>query len=480
MLNRRKGKLWRMLACCLMLMLMVPSMVYGAADETVVAADTVSDTEAPAVTEEPTPTPDPVETNKLSNWPQGTDINSGAACLMDADTGAVLYNKNMYEKMYPASTTKVMTALIAIENASLDEVVVFTETGVAEAYSGSSNLYTQVGETFTMEDCLYALMLKSANDFASQIAEHVGGNVEAFCQMMNEKAESLGCVNTHFNNAHGMPDENHYTCAYDMALIMREAIKNETFRKIATTQTYEIPATDLTEKRTVSSHNGLIMPGDYYYEDCIGGKTGYTDSAMCTFVSAAERNGVTLIESTMFSSTAADSFLNAKALYEYGFNNFTNHVILEGSNIYSGGSVTLPNGVVADGIQVEDGDTFSTAFGNMVQRNYFYEGYPVGYVAITEESYLEEQRLIAEAEAKIEAEKQREQERLEELRETVLSEPTLEPISDELFTISHIIIGVFIILIGLGIVAIVITVIVKSARKRKYGNRGKKNQEQEK
>lgn len=476
MLNIRKSRWLKSVIIGLISTMLVPVLAYGAEDnvavateDAVVATETVTDTETQVETAESTPTPDPIETNKLPNWPQAADINSGAGCLMDADTGAVLYNKNMYEKMYPASTTKVMTALIALENAALDEIVIFTETGVAEAYSGSSNLYTQVGEEFTMEDCLYALMLKSANDFASQIAEHVGGSVEAFCQMMNAKAESLGCVNTHFNNAHGMPDENHYTCAYDMALIMREAIKNETFRKVIATENYVIPATAITAQRNVSSHNGLIMPGEYYYEDCLGGKTGYTDSAMNTFVSAAERNGVTLIEATMYSPTSVDSFINAKTLYEYGFNNFTNHVMLEGNNIYSGGSVTLPNGIVPDDIEIEvqDGEIFSTAFGNMIQRYYLQDGYQIGEVAITEESYLEEQRLIQEAEARMEAEREAERQRLEALKDTVLSEPSLDPISDEMFTTSHIIIGVFIILIGIGIIAIVVTLIVKSVRKHK-------------
>lgn len=471
MLNRRRGKLWRIMACCLMVMTAMPNIVWGASESTDVAVESEGDTDAEPASEQSTEeTVDPIETNQLLNWPQGSDINSGTACLMSADTGAVLYNKKMLEKMYPASTTKVMTVLVALENAELDEKVVFTETGVAEAYSGSSNLYTQVGEEFTLEDCLYALMLKSANDFASQVAEHVGGSVEAFCQMMNEKAASLGCVNTNFNNAHGMPDENHYTCAYDLALIMREAIKNETFCKIAGTQSYVIPATSLTAKRTITSHNGLIMEGEYYYEECIAGKTGYTDSARCTFVSAAKRNDVTLIEVTMFSNSAADSFINAKALYEYGFNNFTNYVVKEpGSDIYAGGSVTLPNGITPEGVEivVEDGDTFSTVFGNMVQRNYMYDGHQVGYIAISEDVYLEEQRLLAESQAKMEEEQRKEQERVDDIKDTVLSEPSLEPISDELFTPSHIIIGVFIILIGLGIIAIVVTLVMKSLRKRR-------------
>lgn len=473
MLNKRKCKWLRGLAFGLALMTAIPNaVVYGAEDANAVAVEDSQAVETVAETGETVAAVDPVETNSIAGWPQAADINSGTACLFDADTGAVLYNKKMYEKMYPASTTKVMTALIALENSSLDETVVFTETGVAEAYSGSSNLFTQIGEEFTMEDCLYALMLKSANDFASQIAEHVGGSVEGFCQMMNEKAAELGCVNTHFNNAHGMPDENHYTCAYDLALIMRAALKNETFRKIIMTQSYTIPETAVTGARTVTSHNALIMTSDYYYEYCIGGKTGYTDSAMNTFVSAAEKDGRTLIEVTMYSPTAGDSFINAKTLYEYGFNNFTNHVVCQGTNLYSGGSVTLPNGVTTDVLQTQEGETFYTSFGDMVSRNYFYNEYQVGQAAITEESYLEERRLIAEAEAQAEAEAEAEREKtdlekLQELKDSAMTKPLLDPISGELFTTSHIIIFVFAGLILLGVLTIIITVIVKRIRKKR-------------
>ena len=238
------------------------------------------------------------------------------------------------------------------------------------------------------------------------------------------------------------------------------------------TQSYTIPETAVTGARTVTSHNALIMTSDYYYEYCIGGKTGYTDSAMNTFVSAAEKDGRTLIEVTMYSPTAGDSFINAKTLYEYGFNNFTNHVVCQGTNLYSGGSVTLPNGVTTDVLQTQEGETFYTSFGDMVSRNYFYNEYQVGQAAITEESYLEERRLIAEAEAQAEAEAEAEREKtdlekLQELKDSAMTKPLLDPISGELFTTSHIIIFVFAGLILLGVLTIIITVIVKRIRKKR-------------
>lgn len=373
MANRRKNHLMRALAVSLALVISIPCVVFGAPEET------------PAV-----PTGHPIETNSLAGWPHGPEIESDTACMLDAQTGVVLYNKGMMEKMYPASTTKIMTALIAIENSTMDEIVTFTETGVAEAYSGSSNLYTQVGEQFTMEDCLYALLMKSANDFASQIAEHVGGSVANFTQMMNDRAKGLGCNNTHFNNAHGLPDENHYTCAYDMALIMREAAKNETLCKITSAQNYVIAATPLTAERVISSHNAMIMPTDLYYEGCLGGKTGYTDASMYTLVSfAAGQDGRQVVTSTMHAPTSAQSFVDTKALFEYGLGNFMNQVVEEGPQVYSGGSVVLPTTATAADVVKTMGDTFETDFGVMINENFTYQGYPVGTAAITKASYDE-------------------------------------------------------------------------------------------
>ena len=408
----------------------------------------------------------PASPNEVSGWPQGPELSSATACVIDADTGVVLYDKGMTDKMFPASTTKVMTALIAIENSSLDEIVVFTETGVAEAYSGSSNLNTKVGEEFTMEECLYALMLKSANDFASQIAEHVAGSTEAFAQMMNERAKELGCVNTHFANAHGLEHPDHYTCAYDLTLIMREAAKNETFCKIAGALEYTISSTHLTSERYVSTHNELLKYGDYYYEYCIAGKTGFTDEAMYTFVSIAEKDGKKLIEATMYSPSPIDSFLNARTLYEYGFNNFQNLVVEDDQQLYSGGMITIPNTAAAVDVVVEAGDTFETDFGTMITEYYSYNSYPVGTAAITKEVYDERNpdTLIPEEDTVPD--------------DTVSGENDLEhlnidlkPIGEEGITTAHIIIGVFGILIIIGILLIIITIIHKKSKKSKKKRR---------
>ena len=186
-----------------------------------------------------------ISTNQIQGWPAGPDITSDTGILMDADTGVVLYNKGGDEQRYPASITKIMTLLVAVENSTMDEKVTFTETGVRNVTADSSNIGTKVGEVLTMEDCLHALIIQSANDVAAQIAEHIGGTEQAFIDMMNQRASEIGCTNTHFANSSGLPDDNHYSSARDMALIFREGLKNETFRTVVGTPDYIIQPTNM-------------------------------------------------------------------------------------------------------------------------------------------------------------------------------------------------------------------------------------------
>lgn len=416
-----------------------------------------------------------IVTNSVEGWPQGADIFSDTGCLIEADTGTVLYNKGMMEKMYPASTTKIMTALIAIENSSLDEIVEFTETGVAEAYSGSSNLYTQVGEKFTMEDCLYALLMKSANDFASQIAEHVGGTVENFAQMMNDRAAELGCTNTHFVNAHGLFDPDHYTCAYDMALIMAEACKNETFQKISLAVEYTIPASHLVGERYIATHNAMIVPGGYYEEGVLGGKTGFTDESMYTLVTAVERNGLRLVASTMHAPDSVKSFNDANALYKYGFDNFQNIVLENGQNVYSGGTATVPYNAVVTDIDMREGERFDTEFGNMVREYFLYNDYSVGEVAISQ-AYFDEKYAtptptpspeVTETEPQVDDKITRED--IENI------EPDLKSFNKgELLTAPHIAIAVLLVLVIWGIILIIVSAVRNSKAKKRKRKKCKK------
>lgn len=265
----------------------------------------------------------PVETNNWEGWPQAPDVSCGTGVLMDAKTGQILYSKGMDDQRYPASITKIMTSLVAIENSSPEAQVTFTETGMADAYSGSSNIIPQLGETFTMEQCIYMIMLKSANDVSTQVAETVGGSVENFINMMNQKAEELGCTNTHFNNASGLPDENHYTSAHDMAIIAQEALKNETFRKVVNTQQYVVPATNLSGARDYTNHHKMLVDGtNWSYTGCMGGKTGYTDASLSTLVTYADRDGLELIAVVMYGLGDDAVYGDTTQLMDYGFSNF--------------------------------------------------------------------------------------------------------------------------------------------------------------
>ncbi len=184
-----------------------------------------------------------IETNSWKNWPEGPAIWGTTACMIDSETGSVLYGKGAMAERYPASITKVMTALLVLQYCNLDDIVTMTETGLADAYGDSSNINPKLGEQFTVEQCLQMLLIKSANDVAAQLAEFTCGSVAAFTDLMNQTAASLGCTNTHFNNASGLEDPNHYTSALDMCYIMREALKYDKFREIIAMPEVVIPAT---------------------------------------------------------------------------------------------------------------------------------------------------------------------------------------------------------------------------------------------
>ena len=216
---------------------------------------------------------------KNQYWPDGPQIQSSAGIVMEAETGTVLYEKNSNDPHYPASITKILTTLLALENSKMDEVVTFSRDSVYK--TEGSGIARDVGEEMTMEQCLYGVMLASANECAYAVAEHVAGDIGTFIQMMNDRAAALGCQNTHFNNCNGLPDEQHYVSAYDMALIAREAFKNEAFRIICGTKSYTIPVTNkhTDEETPLHNHHQMLYPlrtRQYLYEYCLGGKTGYT------------------------------------------------------------------------------------------------------------------------------------------------------------------------------------------------------------
>ena len=180
----------------------------------------------------------PMTADAAVSWPENASIQADGGIVIEADTGTVLYGKNIHETYYPASITKILTALIVLEHCDLDEIVTFSHDAVYNVEEGSSSAGIDEGDELTVRDCLYALLLASANESANALAEHVSGSREAFAELMNEKAESLGCQDSHFANPSGLNDENHYTSAYDMALITRAAIENPTFVEISGSRTY--------------------------------------------------------------------------------------------------------------------------------------------------------------------------------------------------------------------------------------------------
>lgn len=289
-------------------------------------------------------------------------IQSEGAVLFDAATGTVLYGKNENTAFYPASITKLMTGLLVVENCSLDDTVTFSKTATTNLESGSVTLNLTEGDVLSVKDCLYALLLKSANEVANGLAEKVSGSVSAFADKMNARAQELGCKNTHFANPNGLNNTEHYTTPYDMALIARAAFANETLRKIDSTLTYTIPATKKSSAPTTITmgHKMLNPNNSQYYPGIIGGKTGYTSKAGNTLVTGVDRDGVRLIVVVMKSQ--GTHYQDTKALLDYGFAN-RDKLLAAGQNNSGGPSVSAgsSSGVVLQtgtqaGTWGQDGD----------------------------------------------------------------------------------------------------------------------------
>lgn len=277
----------------------------------------------------------PLTSQAAYGWPSDVSIEADAGIVMDANTSTIIYAKNMHGQYYPASITKVLTALIVLEQCKLNEQVIFSHDAVYNVEEGSSNANIDEGDVLTVEDCLYALLLNSANEAANALAEHVAGSREAFAQIMNEKAASLGCQDSHFANPSGLNDENHYTSAYDMALICQAAINNETFRKIDSALYYELrPTKRDPEGHTLYAHHSMMKKNDSrYYPGIFGGKTGYTSLAGNTLVTFAERDGMTLVAVVL--NGHQTHYSDTKTLLDFGFNRFQNLSISNNEIFYS-------------------------------------------------------------------------------------------------------------------------------------------------
>ncbi len=255
-----------------------------------------------------------------------------SAMLIEMGSGQILLEQDADNQVYPASLTKIMTCLLTLEHGKLDDIITVSETALEGLSAAGSTAGIQAGEEISLKELLYCMMLSSANEACNIAAEYVAGSVSAFVELMNERAAELGCTGTHFNNPHGLHDENHYTTARDLSLIAREALKNETFREITSTVTHEVPATNLSEARQLSTTNLLITPGNrYYYEFAKGVKTGFTSQAGLCLISTANNGRMELLSVVcgadyVFLENGEQenqNFTETKRLFEYGFANFS-------------------------------------------------------------------------------------------------------------------------------------------------------------
>lgn len=301
---------------------------------TLKAADINSNT----ITNEINQTNDINETNlNLTDYnPDNISTSAEAAILMDAKTGKILYSKNANTRLYPASTTKLMTAILTLENCNLNDVVTVSHNAVYSVPVGYSHANLVEGEELTVEQLLNVLLIPSANDAAVALAEHVAGSVEEFATLMNNKAKELGCLNTHFVNPNGVHDDNHYSTAYDMALIGRYAMKFSDILRIAKVTQYSLPSTNKYDgdERIFNTTNNLINPNaKYYYQYATGLKTGYTDKSGSCIVSSATKNNVQLLATVMGCESSDDREKDCINLFDYGFENYSYQNLIESNEL---------------------------------------------------------------------------------------------------------------------------------------------------
>ncbi|NLP36256.1 MAG: D-alanyl-D-alanine carboxypeptidase [Firmicutes bacterium] len=250
------------------------------------------------------------------------NLSSDAAVLMDAKTGQILFAKNMQKRKHPASITKIMTALLALERGSLDDTVELSHEAVFSLERNSSHIALDEGERITLQQALYALAVASANDAANGIAEYLGGDCTQFAKLMNQRARELGALNTNFINAHGLPDENHYTTAYDMAQIMQHAIKSPLFCRIFTTTRYEMPPTNKQQEIRYLNNGNPLLKGKSAYEGIVATKKGWTVDSNHTLVAAAQKGERLLIVVVLDNPSVKDLCTDVTTLLDYGFNHF--------------------------------------------------------------------------------------------------------------------------------------------------------------
>lgn len=348
----------------------------------------------------------PVQTNEIAGWPDGPAIGAEAAILMEANTGTILYAKNIDERLYPASTTKILTCLIATERADLNDIVTMSDEAVFSVPADGSKIWLDVGEQLTVDQALQAILIASANDASNGVAELIGGSLEGFADIMNERAKELGCTNSHFVNSNGLYDDNHYTTAYDLAMIARAFFSNELLCKYSSTPKLHLAPTATQPDDIIEfSKNKLYAGGEYEYEYLVGSKTGYTDEARQTLVSCAEKNGMKLI-CVILKEETPYQYEDTVNLFNYGFANFQainiaesdSEYVIDNANFFNtdndifGSSkpilslnkddyIVLPN--TADLSNTESSISYEVTKENQIASiDYTYEGVHVGSISV--------------------------------------------------------------------------------------------------
>ena len=263
----------------------------------------------------------PAQSNEIERWPEGPAVGAESAILMDADTGLLLYYKNMDEELFPASTTKLMTCLVAIENCPLSELITVNQSAIDANEADGSHMYLKAGETLSLEELLYGILINSANEACNAVGEHIAGSMGAYVDMMNARAAELGCTHTHFVTTNGLHSEDHYTSAHDLALIAQAFFSHDVLASMARTLHYDIPETELHGEHSLKSKNKLYEGQEYEYDGLVGSKTGFTSKSRQTLVSCAERNGLRLICVVMREETP-EQYTDTLSLLDYGFQHF--------------------------------------------------------------------------------------------------------------------------------------------------------------
>ncbi len=280
----------------------------------------------------------PEQQQTIENIPQ---IGCKAAYIVNPSTGKVFYEKNAHQKMYPASTTKILTALVVLEKCKLTDTAKVTQNAIDLVPSGVSNIYLKPGEELTISALLHTLLIPSANEAANVLAEHVSGSVEAFVELCNTRAKELGCETLHFVNPNGLHDENHYCSAYDLYLIAKECQKYDAFNEIVKTKSYKIPPTNVhhANDRTVTNTNSLLFSNSpsYYYPYCTGIKTGTTTPAGECLVASSSKDSINLISVVLGGGTNSkglnERFYDTKQLFEFVYNSYLYKEFVKEKNV---------------------------------------------------------------------------------------------------------------------------------------------------